>query len=105
MPKLTREQEFLAKTMGVNLPFINNFTRKEKQLLAKMLLDGRNPSGIDQLALEWLKHVDGIEVFPKLPVHLRKEVDERAARGRMRYTTQRNAAMRKQLDGLNDRLT
>jgi hypothetical protein len=63
MPKLTREQAFLAKTMGVNLPFINKFTRKEKQLLAQMLLGGRNPSSIDHLALDWLKHVDGKDFF------------------------------------------
>jgi hypothetical protein len=41
----------------------------------------------DQLALDWLKHVDGKEVFPKLPVHLWKEVDERAVRGRIQDST------------------
>jgi hypothetical protein len=70
----------LAKTMDVNLPSINKFTWKEKQLLAQMLLDGRNPSGIDQLALDWLKHVNGKEVFPKLPVHLRKEVGRKSGK-------------------------
>jgi len=70
---LTADQRFLARAMGVKLPFTPSFTVHEKKLFATMML--QNDAGFDenQMALDWVRHVDGKNIMPKLPVYLRNQ--------------------------------
>jgi hypothetical protein len=68
--KLTREQSYLAMKQGVQLPF-TPFHGREKNLVRMMLLQGSDPNNEDQLALDWLEHVDGKDIMPKLAVYFR----------------------------------
>jgi hypothetical protein len=89
--RLTREQRYLAKKQGVQVPF-TPFVGKEKKVVRTMLLEGSDPNDEDQLTLDWLKHVDGKEIMPKLGVYFRTYIK--------RYTRNRRieAAMKAMAD-------
>ena len=68
--KLTREQRAICQAQGVKLPMLPFAKIKEKTLFS------RNYSIIskkteEELSIWWCNHVDGINIFPKLPVHFR----------------------------------
>jgi len=67
---LSRDQKYIMKCMGVELPFLPVTTREEKDLFSRLIRQGASV-GHDALALEWMKHVDGKNIFPKLPVYIR----------------------------------
>lgn len=74
IPKLSREQEYLALHQGVKLPFTPVTNADEMKVFSKMMLD--DPSLATCLSLEgmaesWLRHVNGTTVLPKLAVYLR----------------------------------
>ena len=55
------------------LPFLPIFGEKEHSLFNKLLLSSNNSTkpNFDKISLQWCKHVDGLNIFPKLPVYLR----------------------------------
>jgi hypothetical protein len=69
--KLTREMRYICKSMKVKLPILPVHGEAENKLFSKLVI---NKQGIDfdQMSIEWCKHVDGVAVFPKLPVYLRQ---------------------------------
>ena len=40
-----------------------------------LILDGRNATDVDQMAVDWLEHVNGKHILPKLPVYLRTHIE------------------------------
>ena len=66
--KLTSDMKYLCKVMGTVLPFLPIIDEFEMALFGKLFLDGF--TNMDMMALEWIKHVDGVHIYPKLPVHL-----------------------------------
>jgi hypothetical protein len=73
--KLSREMKYVAKCEGLDILFVPIHSKKEKQLFTKLGLTVIDANGavidFDAMALEWCNHVDGINIFPKLPVYLR----------------------------------
>jgi hypothetical protein len=70
--KLSSELKFIAKGMGVQLPFLPVYGKEEMQLFVHLILNGTEGFDADQMALRWCDHVDGVSIFPKLPVYLRE---------------------------------
>lgn len=72
--KLTREQKYLCSAMGTPLPFLPFHGEKEKKKFATYILE--NNSNVDEnfAAIEWCAFVDGVDIFPKLPVHFRNHM-------------------------------
>jgi hypothetical protein len=61
MVNMTPEQHFIAKMMGVNIPFIYKFTHVKKQLMAKLVLNGQDTNDVDSFVMEWVKRVNGTD--------------------------------------------
>jgi hypothetical protein len=70
--KLSSELKFIAKGMGVQLPFLPVLAKEEKMLFVNLILKMTGGFDADAMALLWCKFVDGVTIFPKLPVYLRE---------------------------------
>lgn len=68
--KLSREQKFLCQAQGVSLPFLPFTTPEEKKVFSKhySVISKKTEH---EATIWWCKHVDGVTIFPKLPVHFR----------------------------------
>ena len=69
--KLTRDQQFNCKQTDVPLPFLPVTGHAEKSLFSKILHERNGKLDSNAIALEWIKHVDGVNIFPKLPAQVR----------------------------------
>jgi hypothetical protein len=69
-PTLTSDQRYICKVMGTKLPLLPVYGEKECALFNRLMLAAENVD-FDQMALDWCIYVDGIDIFPKLPVYLR----------------------------------
>jgi hypothetical protein len=68
--KFTSEMKYLCRAMGVQVPFLPNHGADEAKLFTRLVLE--MPAFDESLmAIEWCKYVNGITIFPKLPVYLR----------------------------------
>ena len=68
--KLTSDQKYLCKTMGTKLPLLPFTTAEETKLFTDFASQNKHQDD-RWLALEWCNSVDGVNIFPKLPVHIR----------------------------------
>lgn len=68
--KLTSEQQFMADHFGTKLPFLPFTTVAEKRKYIDMMLETQVKDE-NQHAIEWCKYINGVDIFPKLPVHFR----------------------------------
>ncbi|GFH52681.1 hypothetical protein CTEN210_09158 [Chaetoceros tenuissimus] len=75
---LSKEQDYMAKQFGTKLPFLPFGTEQERKKYTSFMLH-TNEKDENMLAVEWCDLVDGITIFPKLPVHFRlyKKIRER----------------------------
>ena len=48
---------------------VHSFGRGQK--IERLVRDAVGPLNFEAMAIEWCKHVDGVDVWPKLPVYLR----------------------------------
>jgi hypothetical protein len=70
--RYSQDMKFLCRSMGVEIPFLPVCRPKEIKLFSNIMLDVVNKFDSEKMALLWVDHVDGREIFPKLPVQLRK---------------------------------
>ena len=70
-PELSEELQYMCSAMGTKLPFLPVSGRTEQGLFARFILDMPYPFDYDKMAIDWCKEVDGVHVWPKLPVYLR----------------------------------
>ena len=70
--KLSPDKKYLCKAMLTKLPFLPVVRREERKIFIQMLLGQQGTPDFDKMAINWCKHVDGINIFPKLPVYLRR---------------------------------
>ena len=70
--KLTRDQKYLSRTMGTDLPFLPFATKEENKTFAGCVLRNDFPDMEDDesAAIAWCQFVDGVNIFPNLPVLL-----------------------------------
>ena len=70
--KLTRNQAFMAKHSGVKVPFLPVHGESEMKLFTQLIASNTSTKlDFEQMALDWVHKVDGVNVFPELPVYLR----------------------------------
>ena len=69
--KFTSEMKYISRAMGVKIPFLPLHGSNEAKLFSCLVL--QMPTAFDDLlmAIEWIKHVNCLSIFPKLPVYLR----------------------------------
>jgi len=69
---LTRNEKYIAKAMGVKVPFLPVHGKDEKKLFCNLVTGSTTATlDFDQMALDWCGHVNGKTIFPKLPAYLR----------------------------------
>jgi len=58
--------------MNTKLPLLPVVGKEENQLFEKLVLSApQGPINFEQMAIEWCKKVDAVNIFPKLPDYLR----------------------------------
>lgn len=101
--KLTRDQRYMAKATGTDLPFLpfpsGRQGEHENKLFSRLILESSLSD--DEMSIEWAKHVDGIHIFPKLPVHIRIHREEWQRNQRIRDALEKNKAGISNLRKLN----
>jgi hypothetical protein len=68
--KYTGDVEHLRKGWDVPIPFLPAMAKEEFKLFSGLVLQ-MGGFAADDMALEWIKNVDGKKKFPKLPAQLR----------------------------------
>lgn len=66
---------FLSREMNTVLPPLPFTTLEEFRAYNDLVVSGNMPQDEEDVALEWCKLVDGVNIFPKLPVHIRTYAD------------------------------
>jgi hypothetical protein len=56
--------------MNMKLPFLPVHGEEEYRLFEKLVLLVSPSLDFDKMEIKWCNYVDGIEIFPKLPVYL-----------------------------------
>ena len=97
--KLTRDQQYICKAMGTDLPFLPFYGEQENKLFARLILE--SPIDDEEMAVEWCKHVNGTNIFPKLPVHVRTHREEWEWNQRIKDAVQMAMAGIEKLNELN----
>jgi len=101
--KLSRENKYLADSVGAKLPFLPFISDEENVIYAHFVLDGNFPLDDDEkTAIAWWKHVDGVEIMPKLPVHMRTHREAFKRNQRVRDSVTRAEKGQSTLDKLNE---
>ena len=98
---LTRDRKYLCECMGINLPFLPFTTEEENILFAACVLRNDFPADDDGAVLAWIKHVDGVNIFPKLQVHWRIHKKSFERNQRVRSCTKEAKSGKEKLDELN----
>ena len=100
--KFTSELEYLMKAMNVQCPFPPILSDEEKLLFSKMILQYVDPTFDEyKMSRDWCKHVDGVNIFPKLPTHLRTHFDVWERRHNVKKLGRATEAVRLRLKELN----
>jgi hypothetical protein len=101
--KLTSDQSYMCRRMGVPLPFLPFSTQEENQLFANCALADDFPmQNADEAAIAWCKYVDGVTIFPKLPVHIRTHKEAFERNMRVKDCVERARSGKERLDELNN---
>jgi hypothetical protein len=59
--------------MGVEIPFLPVQTKKEFHVFSQIMISAEmDRFDGEKMTLLWVKHIDGVLVFPKLPAQLRE---------------------------------
>ena len=99
--KLTSDQKYLCEAMGTQLPFLPFTTVEENKQFAQCVLSNDFPTDEDEAAIAWCKFVDGVNIFPKLPVHIRIHREAFQRNQRVKNCVEKAKAGKDMLDKLN----
>jgi len=102
---LTSDQKYLCKTMDVPLPFLPFTSEDERKKFAQCILNPEFPTSDDAASIEWCKFVDGVDIFPKLPVHIRTYREQFQRNERVRQSVENAREGNERLEELNAALT
>ena len=109
--KLTADQKYLCTQMGTRdkplpVPFLPVYGPVEYAVFDRMMLvQSKGPTDFEKMALEWCDHVDGVKVFPKLPVYLRTWYNKWQHNQQVRETVGRCVSGRGRLREINSAST
>lgn len=71
--RLTAAQTYICERMEIPLPVLPLVFEEEKKLFTSLVLRSNDSSNLnfDAMAMDWCGHVNGINIFPKHPYHLK----------------------------------
>jgi len=101
--KLTSDQRHMCESMNTDLPFLTFSNKEENIAFAECAL--RDDFPIDDpeaAAIEWCKLVDGVNIFPKLPVHIRIHKESFQRNQRIRDCVEMAKSGQEKLNELNN---
>jgi hypothetical protein len=99
--KLTREQKYIAKAMGTDLPFLPFVHKDEHRAFAKYVLDGKGVLDFKLASEEWCDVVDGKSIMPKFPAHIRTHNETWSRNKRVEESVKSAKAGHEKLEELN----
>jgi hypothetical protein len=102
---LTSDQRYLCKAMGSLLPLLPFSGEKEFKTYAKFVNESGYPKDDYEAAIAWCKFVNGIDILPKLPSHLRIHRDRWDRNQRVKECVERISTINASLDELNAKIT
>jgi hypothetical protein len=100
--KLTRDQRYLCRVMGTPLPFLPFSCEQEYKAYAKFVIGGVLPKDDENAAIGFCPFIDGKEIFPKLPTHMRTYKDQWERNQRVKESVRRVERKNNILLALND---
>jgi hypothetical protein len=90
------------KKMGTKLPLLPVVEKEECQLFERLVVTApQGPINFEQMAIEWCKEVDAVNIFPKLPVYLHTHYSKWQWNQRVRDAVSKAAAGEARLRELN----
>jgi len=100
--RLTADQQYLCKAMNTKLPLLPVVGKEEHQLFERLVVAApQGPLNFEQMAIEWCKKVDAVNIFPKLPVYLRTHYSKWQRNQRVRDAVDRAALGEARLREIN----
>jgi hypothetical protein len=103
LPPLTGDMKYLCSAMHTKLPPLPVDGKAECQLFSQFVLKhSAGPIDFDAMAIAWCDHVNGVDVFPKLPVYLRTYYATSQRNARVRDLVSRAAPGEATLRALNE---
>lgn len=103
--KLTSDQQHMCTSMGIPLPFLPFSTKEENIAFADCALSADFPiEDPDAAAVEWCKLVNGVDIFPKLPVHIRIHKESFQRNQRIKDCVEMAKSGQEKLNELNEAL-
>lgn len=91
-----------CRKYGTKLPFLPVHGAEELRLYGRLMRRTQGAVDFEQLALKWCTHVDGIHIWPKLPVYLRVHANTFERNQRVKRTLSELQAGQEQLREMND---
>ena len=102
--KLTGDQKYLCKVMGTPLPFLPFSEEKEYKAYARYVVDGIVPKDHEDAAIAFCPFIDGTNIFPKLPSHMRTHHDQWEQNQRVKESVRKVAQKNDKLKLLNEKI-
>jgi hypothetical protein len=88
--------------MNTKLPLLPVIGKEENQLFEKLVLTApQGPLSFEQMAIEWCKKVDAVNIFPKLPDYLRTHYSKWQQNQRVRDAVAKAAPSEARLGEIN----
>ena len=100
--KFTSDQRFLCLRMGTIAPFLPVHGENECRLFDRLIRTTCSHLNMDKMSIEWCNYVDGVDIFPKLPVYLRTHHSSWLHSENVRQAVKRAAKGDEALKMLND---
>ena len=91
----------MCKSMGVSIPFLPVNGETECKLFTRLILEEMEKFDADEMSLAFIPYVNGVDVFPKLPAHLRSYHKEWERNCRCRDAAQNMKMESEMLEDLN----
>ena len=102
--KLTRDQRYLCRVMGTPLPFLPFSGEHEYKAYAKFVIGNVLPKYDEDAAIGFCPFIDGKDIFPKLPTHMRTHQDQWERNQRVKESVRRAERKNDILLALNKRI-
>ena len=99
--KFTSDQKYLCKAMGTTFPLLPMHGKAELKLFQELYISMPSPVDFAAMALEWIKHINGVDIFPKLPVYLRTHFTSWQRNQRVRDAVRSAASGKERLNAIN----
>jgi hypothetical protein len=103
--KLTSEQQYISDAMGTPLPLLPVVHEQESKAYASFVLNRKEGDDFETAAEDWMEYVNGVDVMPKLPSHLRTYDESFSRNTRVKESVRKAKNGSKKLEELNEKIS